>query len=57
MFLLQCYRSDELADGAAVKVQGAEIPAEEIRARKLCERGKYTVCDLTGYVLPEGFKA
>lgn len=57
MFLLQCYRSDELADGTAVKVQGAEIPVEEIRARKICEKGKYTVCDLTGYVLPEGFKA
>lgn len=57
MFLLQCYRPEDLADGNTVKIQGEQVPAKEVLEKKICETGGWIVCDLTSYALPEGFRA
>lgn len=57
MFLLQCYRGEDLADGNTIQIQGEQVPVEELREKEVCEVDGWMVCDLTSYVLPEGFPA
>ena len=57
MFLLQCYRREDLTAGSAIKIQGKQVPMEELREKEVCEIEEWVVCDLTSYVLPEGFPA
>lgn len=57
MFLLQCYRGEDSADGNTIQIQGEQVPVEELREKEVCEVDGWMVCDLTSYVLPEGFPA